>query len=142
MRPELYIMTFIPYYVMTLLLYYNTMRTRHYSLSSVVYGIIMSSLFYPVFMSATISGLLNRKTKFLTTPKGKADKLAFRQLWPWNLMILLNILAIGVNIPDWYNLSWPIYINMIWCTYHIAILLVIYRLNKVPKLAQNPLYAS
>jgi cellulose synthase (UDP-forming) len=141
MRPEIYIMTFIPYYLMTLLLYYNTMRSRHYSFSSVVYGIIMSSLFYPVFMSATISGLLNHKTKFLTTPKGKADKLAFWQLWPWNLMIILNIAAIGVNIPNWYNLSWPIYINMGWCVYHIAILLMIYRLNKVPKLNKDPLYA-
>ena len=97
---------------------------------------------FPVFMSATVSGLINRKTKFLTTPKGKTDKLGFWQLWPWHVMILLNILAIGVNLADWYNLSWPIYINMIWCTYHIVILSTIYRLNKLPKLPTNPLYAN
>ncbi len=140
--PYIYIFTFVPYYAMSLLLYYNTMRVRHYRASSVLYGIIMSSLMYPVFMIASLNGLINRKATFLTTPKGKADSLSFLQLWPWNLMIVLNLFAIGINIVHWHNLTWPVFINMLWCAYHVIILITIYRLNAVPKLPKHPVYAS
>ncbi len=141
-RPEIYILTFLPYYAMTMLLFYSTMKKRHYSPSSILYGIMMSSLCYPVFMLATFNGLFNRKAKFMVTPKGKADRLNFWQLWPWNIMLALNILAIGVNAADWYNLTWPVFINILWCVYHIIILLNIYRLNKRPNLPESPVYAQ
>lgn len=138
---KIYLMTFLPYYVMSTMLFYATMKKRHYAPSSIVDGIIMSSLVFPVFMSATFSGLFNRKTDFLVTPKGKGGRLSFWQLWPWNTMILLNAIAIIAGFFSPNLLSYPVLINMVWCMYHITILINIYRFNKQPNFSTKPSYA-
>lgn len=136
-HPSVYVTTFVPYYVMTLLTFYLTMRNRNYGFSEVYNGIILGSLNFPVLMVATAEGIFGKKMTFQKTPKGLNDKMTFISLWPWHLMIVFNLVAIFFGILNFRLNPYAMGINIFWCVYHIFLLSHIYHLNKVPDLTKN-----
>ncbi len=135
--PYLYLGTFVPYYIMTLTTFYATMKKRNYRLRDVFYGVIMGSLSYPILMSSTLGALFGKRVTFQVTDKGKTGQLSFAQLWPWTLMLTINLLAV---INGFFRLSENYYavgINMFWCLYHSLLLMNIFILNKKPKIIKN-----
>ncbi len=43
--PQVYIATYMPYFCLTLLIFFGTMKERHYSIKQIYYGLILGSLF-------------------------------------------------------------------------------------------------
>lgn len=133
MSPYVYIPAFLPYFAMTLTVFYGTMKKRHYSLREIYYGNILGSVAFPVLMVATIKGLLGRRLKFLVTPKGQGGQLETIELWPWILMITLNFVGIVFGFLRIQENVLAFSINIFWCSYHIFILSQIFLLNQPPK---------
>ncbi|HLD31625.1 MAG TPA: glycosyltransferase [Patescibacteria group bacterium] len=137
--PYLYLGTFIPYYFLTLVTFYSTMKKRHYKIRDIFTGIIMGSLSYPVLIMSTTTALLGKKVTFQVTDKGKTGKLPFWRLWPWTSMILINFLAIANGLTRLSENYYAIGINIVWCLYHSVLLLNIFTLNTSPKMVEKTL---
>lgn len=137
--PQVYIISFIPYYITTLLLFYITMRKRNYRLIDIYEGIIMGSFCFPTLMKATIVGLFAKKQQFHITSKSSGGKMPLISLWPWYLMIAVLLIAIGFGISKWYINPYAMTINIFWCTYHLFIILHVIYFNQKPKIIKDNL---
>lgn len=128
--PQAYLITFIPYYIATLLLFYATMKKRHYQITDVFHGIIMGSLSFPVLMTSTLLGFLGKKMRFEVTKKGASEVMPLLSLWPWFSIGGLNILAIGIGFAKLSTNPYALGVNIFWCTYHLFILMHIVYFNQ------------
>lgn len=137
--PYLYLGTFIPYYILMSITFYATMKKRNYKIKDVFVGIIMGSLSYPVLIASTTAAILNKKISFQITDKGKTGRLSFWKLWPWTIMIAINLLAIGRGLLNFSENPYAMGINILWCAYHSILLSNIFHLNKSPKIERNAL---
>lgn len=137
MSPWVYLPAFLPYFVMTLTVFYATMKKRGYSMKEVYYGNILGSLSFPILMVAAVKGLFGSRLEFAVTPKGQGGRLSLFQLWPWIVMIALNGLAIAVGATKMAGNPLAYGINMFWCLYHIFILSRIFYLNAAPRLEKT-----
>lgn len=132
-NPYVYLGSFLPYYFLTVMTFYATMKKRHYQGNDIFIGMIMSSLGFPISIKASLYAIFGLPVKFQITDKSGTGRLAFWQLWPWTLMLVLNALAIIIGIINFSNNKYAIAINIAWCLYHSFILSHIYHLNKSPK---------
>jgi cellulose synthase (UDP-forming) len=136
-NPYFYLATFLPYYILTLMTFYATMKKRNYKISDVFVGTIMSSLSFPILIQSTLSALLNRKMTFVITEKGVGKTLPIYSLWPWMVVILFNAAAIINGFFRYHENHYAIGINIFWCSYHLILLLGIFKLNKRPKIEEK-----
>jgi len=135
--PELYVATFVPYFSLSLLVFYATMSERHYTLKQIYTGLILGSLCFPVLMKSTLLALVGKKMTFVVTTKGGREKLDWKGLWPYNAMIALNIAAIAAGALRFRDAPYAIGVNMFWAAYHIFILSNIFRFNNPPPLPEE-----
>ena len=133
-NPYFYLATFITYYLLTLTTFYATMKRRNYKDRDVFIGTMMSSLSFPILMQSTLSGLFNKKMTFQITNKGRGETMPLINMWPWILIILINIAAIINGGLRYSENHYAIGINMFWCLYHIIFISGIFKLNKMPKI--------
>lgn len=137
-HPAVYLGTFLPYMLLNMCMFYLTLRRRRYTFGNLIYGIILSSLSFPILVQASIAGLRNKRVAFQVTPKGGSAKLPLWSLAPWILLILLNVLAIGVGVFKFTTEPYAIGVNMFWCLYHVVIVSQIFRLNEDTRVAPAP----
>lgn len=131
--PLIYLTTFLPYFILTLLIFYDVMRSRKYNIGDVYNGIILASVSYPILVKSVIFSLIGKKVGFVVTPKAQTNNIPFLHLWPWTLLLILNITAIILGIIKFENNPYAIGVNMFWCAYHIFIISHVYYLNKFYK---------
>lgn len=136
-NPYFYLASFIPYYILTLITFYSTMKKRHYKVSDVFMGTIMSSLTFPVLIQSTLAALFNKKMTFEITNKGKGENLPLIMLWPWFIVIIFNIAAIIVGFSRYHENHYAIGINIFWCFYHLVLVSSVFRLNRMPKIKEK-----
>lgn len=137
MSPYIYLASYAPYFILTLLVFYSVMERRHYKVSDIYRGMIMGSLMFPLLVYAAVAGTTGAKLKFVVTPKGKSETVPFLKLWPWHLPILLNLVAITVGLFKIGSNTYAIGVNIFWATYHIFILSHIYFYNRVPRIEKK-----
>ena len=136
-NPYFYLASFGPYYILTLITFYATMKKRKYKMKDVFIGTIMSSISFPILIQSTLTGLLNKKMTFEVTDKGRGDNLPIIYLWPWIIVILINLAAIINGFFRYSENHYSIGINIFWCSYHLILLLGIFGLNKKPKINEK-----
>lgn len=127
--PEIYVATFVPYFSLSLLVFYATMHERHYTLKQIYTGLILGSLCFPILMKSTLLGLVGKKMTFVVTTKGGRERLDWKGLWPYGVMMGLNISAIVVGAMRFRANPYAVGVNMFWAAYHIFILANIFRFN-------------
>ncbi|HBB67394.1 MAG: hypothetical protein A2X28_07190 [Elusimicrobia bacterium GWA2_56_46] len=132
LRPEIYLTTFVPYFSLSLLVFYSTMSERHYTFKQIYTGLILGSLCFPVLMKSTLLALAGEKMTFVVTTKGGRERLDWKGLWPYSVMLGLNAAAIAVGALRFGNDPYAIGVNMFWAAYHIFILANIFRFNNPP----------
>ncbi len=135
LSPEIYLATFVPYFSLSLLVFYTTMSERHYTLKQIYTGLILGSLCFPVLMKSTLLAMFGKKMAFVVTAKGGRERLDWKALWPYGVMIGLNIAAIVAGALRFNNSPYAIAVNMFWAAYHIFILSNIFRFNGAPPAA-------
>ncbi|MCF8142523.1 MAG: glycosyltransferase [Deltaproteobacteria bacterium] len=124
-RPEIYAIFFIPYFVLTIMIFFWTLRQRSYLFKDVIQGQLLMAVTFPVYIKASILGLLGVKGTFGITPKSGALQLPLKALWIQLSMAVLTFSAViwGINriIYEREPIA-ALIVNMFWCFYHFLIL--------------------
>ncbi|KXK27346.1 MAG: Cellulose synthase 1 [candidate division WS6 bacterium OLB20] len=120
--PELYLLSYVPYFTVTTILFYESLFIRKYPFREWVLGESLTFLSIPVFLKASLDSFLGRKSTFQTTDKSaEVDVYTLRQLRPQLLIIGVNLLAavVGVYKLASGNQDWGIAINLFWVVFHL-----------------------
>jgi cellulose synthase (UDP-forming) len=131
-KPEMYLMFFIPYFLLTLIAFYSTLGQRHYRVRDILLGQILIVNSAPVYIRAVIDSLLNRKKPFEITPKGTSSAVP---LWDLKIHLIAGCLNLAALI--WGSLriyyareqTAPLTVNIIWCLYHFILINFIFYFN-------------
>ena len=132
-RPEIYLVFFVPYIIITVFTFFWTLRQRQYRARDLVMGQLLMAVTFPVYIKASIQGLLGVRGKFVVTPKGSSQALPLTDIWPQLALIVLSFAAIvwGVNRLIYEREPvMAIIVNMIWCLYHFIILSSVFYFNE------------
>ncbi|MBI5623628.1 MAG: glycosyltransferase [Elusimicrobia bacterium] len=135
MQAGVYLTAYVPYFTLSWLVFYSTMRSRHYTLRQVVEGVTLGYLCFPVLMKAAVFGLvLNRRMPFVVTTKGKAERFPFLGLWPYWTLLGVNAAAVAAGLAAIESHPYAKCVNVFWALYHCAILAQAFRFNHEPTL--------
>jgi cellulose synthase (UDP-forming) len=134
---QVYLSLFLPFFVLSMFLFYKVMLARHYKAKYIYIGTILGFICFPILIKSTMYGLFGKKMPFVITTKGKSEKLPLIKLWPYIFMLLLFTTSIVVGFLDIRNSdrTYSIIINSFWVLYHSFILSFIFYLNKEPDLS-------
>lgn len=137
LAPEIYLTVYLPYFSLTFLIFFASMKERHYNFKQVYYGLILGTLSFPILMKAALYGLLGKRMSFVITTKGKSETIPFLYLWPYLIMIGLNIAAIVYGIIRLEDSPYAISVNIFWAFYHLFILSKIFYFNQMPEIGRE-----
>ncbi len=133
-----YLLTFLPYFFITQLLFIFTMKDRKYSFSQIYHGVMLTFLSVPFQMAAALRGLFSKKKIFTITPKGKNMTLPFPMLLPYLAFIVLSVVALAKGIVMYVvQHNHAFVMNDVWVVYNLFIYLNIFHFNKKIKLPQT-----
>ena len=133
-RPEIYFVAFIPYFALTLLVFFTTLEQRQYRFRDIFLGQLLIAITFPVYLQAAWWALIGKKGGFVVTPKAGANSLPLKSLWPQLLIIILAYLAIIWGFCRIYyerEFVSAVLVNMFWCLYHMLILGSVFYFNAV-----------
>ncbi len=139
-QPLNYFLFFIPYLLVSNLLFYWTLVQRRYYFSDLLSGVLLIGITFPVYMRAAISALLGIHAKFVVTPKDQTQQLSFLDIWPQVLSALLCFAAIvwgGFRLYYEQEPFYAILINMVWCSYYFGVLSTIFYFNNPVKIGET-----
>lgn len=124
-RPEIYFLFFVPYIILTLSLFLFSMGQRRYSFGELAQGIILQALSFPVYMKASLLGILGFRGTFGITPKAGATSLPMYALWV-QVFLAVSCFAAACwgGLRIWYEGETPLALatNSAWCLYHFMVL--------------------
>ncbi|MFO7870193.1 MAG: glycosyltransferase family 2 protein [Kiritimatiellia bacterium] len=124
-RPEIYVLFFVPYFVLTLSIYAFTLRARHYTFKELVTGQLLIAISFPVYLRAALLALLGIRGKFAVTGKDGSAIVPWQAIWAQLALAGACVAAIawGANRLYYERAGVPaIAVNMVWCLYHTLIL--------------------
>lgn len=119
--PDIYILVFTPYLVITCTMFFVTLMQRNYKMRDILSGFIICAVAYPIYMKAVVCALLGIKTSFGITPKGGVNILSLYSLIPQLLTCLLCMFAIVWGLQRIYYESenrLALVTNVFWTTYN------------------------
>ncbi len=122
--PEVYFLSFVPYFALSLAMFLATLHLRKYQVKDIVQGMLLNAISFPVFMRASTLGILGVRGTFAVTPKGESRALPLRSLWPQLATAILSFGAVFWGAMRLYYEREPFYailVNMIWCSYHFLL---------------------
>ena len=131
-KPEIYFLFFFPYVILTISLFLFTMSQRKYGLKGLVQGVLLQAVTFPVYMRASILGILGVRGKFGVTPKGGAKSLSLLSLWPQISLAMLCLAAFAWGMMRIYyerHQVLALAANSFWCGYHFLILSAVLHFN-------------
>lgn len=130
-RPEIYFLAFIPYFVLSVSVFYSAMGARSYSPRDLFIGQLLASAAFTVYVRAALSAILGVKTTFGITQKGKADRLPYYRLWPQLFFAYLAFAAAVWGLNRYvYQREPAILVNAFWAVYQAALLSSVFYFNR------------
>jgi cellulose synthase (UDP-forming) len=131
MNPIVYTLTFIPYLMLSMAIFYNSMLSRRISIGQIIQGQLLSILTLPIYMKASLLGFLGVKGTFQITAKGRHKRASYAALWPQLLFWALNLAALTWGLNRFvYERTAAVLINGVWATYHCVLLSSIFYYNE------------
>ncbi len=124
-KPEIYVLFFLPYIVITLSTFFWTLKERNYTIRDLFTGQLLMAVTFPVYIKASILALLGIRGSFVITPKTGSAALPLKDLWVQLLLLIVSFAAIIWGLNRLYYEQNPIgalIVNMLWCLYHFIIL--------------------
>lgn len=141
--PITYLASFIPYFVLSMLLFAYSMGKRGYGIKDVFLAQSIALTTFSVYMVADVAALLGLKAKFNVTPKEKEGKeiLPLHSIWPQIGMLLFSFLAVVIGFVKVLSTgSLVVWINIFWAFYHLILLsylFVVYKRNAKEELVSK-----
>lgn len=130
--PEIYFLFFFPYILLTVTLFIYSMSQRRYGFKELGIGIVLQAITFPVYMRASLLGILGVRGSFGVTPKAGSTSLPLVSLWP---QVLLSGVCTAAAVWSANRLyfegepAWAITINGLWCIYHALLLSTVIYFN-------------
>lgn len=124
-NPELYLLFFLPYVVLTATIFLYSMSQRKYRFWELAQGILLQAVAFPVYMKASLLAVLGVRGSFGITPKGGSTSLPMLRLWPQLGLALACLGGFTWGMLRLWHGDGPtlaILANSGWCLYHFAIL--------------------
>lgn len=122
--PAIYAAAFLPYIILTMLMFIWTLKQRYYAANDILSVLIFNAVSFPVFIKAAISALIGTKAKFGITPKSGSTMLSLRSLIPQIILALFCVSAIAWGFQRLYYEREPFYgllINIFWTMYNFTL---------------------
>ncbi len=122
--PDVYFLSFVPYFALSLAMFFATLRFRKYRVRDILQGMLLNAISFPVFMRASALGIFGVRGTFAVTPKGESRALPLGSLWPQLATAILSFGAVIWGAMRLYYEREPFYAiltNMIWCFYHFLL---------------------
>ncbi|ABM61002.1 glycosyltransferase family 2 protein [Halorhodospira halophila] len=135
-RADIYLLFFFPYILLTITLFAFAMSQRKYRLRELVTGIVLQATAFPVYIKASLLGILGVRGSFTVTPKAGSNGLPLRALWPHLALIVLCTAAITWGVLRGVfeqEPLWALVVNTLWCSYHLTLLLAVFYFNHQPQ---------
>lgn len=131
-RPDIYLLFFFPYIMLSLSMFFGTLRQRGYRPKELFRGLLLNGITFPVYMRASFLAMIGVRGTFGITPKGGSRALPLRRLWPQLGTALLCFGALVWGLNRLYYEREPvaaILMNCFWCLYHFLILSTVIYFN-------------
>ncbi len=131
MDPSVYMLTFVPYFMLSLMVYYSSMGKRNYSILNIFRAQMLSLMTIPVYIRASILGLFNIRKGFQITPKDGVRSVPLRMLWPQLLLWGVHVSALTWGLfRFYYEQNLALGMNVFWLSFHCFIFSGIFYFNK------------
>jgi cellulose synthase (UDP-forming) len=130
-RPEVYFLTFLPYIMLSIGVFYFVLKGRNYTIKDLFLGQLLGSVTFSIYLRAAFFSLIGQRTTFGITEKSKGAAIPYITMWPQLLLLLLNYIAIiwGIN-RFLYEREPAIIINSFWAFYHCMVLSSVFYFNQ------------
>lgn len=124
-RPDMFVLVFAPYILLSFSLFTYTLSRRNYRLREVVMGLLLNSISFPIYMKASFLGLIGVRGSFGITPKGQSASMPLTNFWPQLTLATAAFAAAvwgGLRLYYEREPAGAIAVSIFWCLYHVAIL--------------------
>lgn len=143
--PEIYAIVFIPYFVMTVVAFFWTLRRRNYKIKDLILGQFLMLISFPIYMRAAVNAILGRKAKFEVTSKEGSGATPLKALWPQLAVGLLCFMAVVWGLNKLYYerlLILALLINMWWTFYNFLVLSTVFYFNNPKEEKKKTIYVK
>ncbi len=129
--PELYFLAFVPYFILTIGMFYMVHVVRNYKSKDLIIGQWLAMTTFPIYVTAAVAAFLGIKTTFGITEKGRGKAVSYKVLWPQVALLYVNVIAIAWGTNRYvYERNAVILVNGFWTLYHIFALSGIFYFNE------------
>lgn len=132
-HPGIFLLFFVPYMLATCIAFLNTLRYRTYRRRDVYHGLLLANVAFPIYMQASLLGLIGFRGKFGVTPKSGSTALPLRALWPQILVMTVTLAAAVWGLNRLYYIGEPslaLLVNTFWCIYNFWLLSNVFYFNR------------
>ncbi len=130
-KPEVYFLSYIPYILLSMGIFYTLLGSRNYKLKDLLHGQLLGVCAFTVYIRGSIFALLGIKTVFGVTGKSLGKAVPLTYLWPQLALIALYIISIEWGINRFiYEREPAILVNAGWAGYHLLVLSSIFYFNR------------
>jgi cellulose synthase (UDP-forming) len=132
-HPGIFFLFFAPYMVMTMAAFMNTLRDRTYRRRDIYYGLLLANVAFPVYMKASMLGLIGIRGRFGVTPKSGGSSLPLRALWAQVLVMTITLAAAVWGLNRLFYIREPamaLLVNIFWCLYNSWLISNVFYFNQ------------
>jgi cellulose synthase (UDP-forming) len=144
-HPGIFLLFFAPYMLATLTAFLNTLRYRTYRRRDVYNGLLLANVAFPVYMKASLLGLLGVRGRFGVTPKSGSTALPLRSLWAQILAMTVTLAAAVWGLNRLFYVREPamaLVVNILWCVYNFWLLSNVFYFNRAEETGTKTLVAG
>lgn len=126
-----YVSLFVPYLVLTMLIYYTTIQETGHGAKEVFLNMSFNAICFPIYIKSMFLAIFKRKTLFNRTPKmmgSSSDMKKYIGILPQISLITMLLTSVFVNITEALQGFHPIeaIFNAFWGAFYISLLIPIY----------------
>lgn len=131
MAPQIYSLSFVPYFVLAIGIFHKTMHQRHYKSADLFQAQVLALLSMPVYLYAVVVGVSGKGKEFEITRKQSSSTIAYSLLWPQLILWALHLSAFTWGLLRfYYEMDGGILLNVIWILYHLIIFSYVFYFNE------------
>lgn len=136
MNPIVYTLTFTPYFILSIAIFYTSMAGRYYSARQLFSGQLLAFITLPVYLKASFLGLIGARSSFEVTAKTGIRRIPYFKLWPQLILWVICLAAVtwGLNRLI-YEPTVGIAFNVAWTSYHFVLISSIFYFNEEKDIA-------
>jgi cellulose synthase (UDP-forming) len=132
-HPGIFFLFFAPYVVMTMTAFMNTLWDRSYRRRDIYHGLLLANVAFPVYMKASLLGLIGVRGRFRVTPKSGSSSLPLHALWAQVLVMTVTLAGAVWGLNRLFYIQEPamaLLVNIFWCLYNSWLISQVFYFNQ------------